>query len=160
MRVTDAAVAVNARKHFAIGIGWQHLVDDFLMAIQARVLRHAPIPWLDLNRLMEVLKRERHRMKKSVVGLRDPFSDGVMRQVAIVAYRDVAMRGILPRVVVPLHDVAICTALRIIAQVARPFAIAKRKGADSEKNPQHYGQHNGKKRQHSPARTATLRRCS
>ena len=154
MRVPHVAVAMNAGMHFALGIGRQHLVNDVLVAVQARVLRHAPIPRLDLNRLVKVLKRKCQRMKESVVSLRDPFADRVMRQVAIVADRDVAVRGILPRVVVPLHDMAIRAAPWVIAQVARAFAIAKREHADSDENPKHHGQDNRKERQHSPPRTA------
>jgi hypothetical protein len=130
---------MNAGKHFALWFCRHHLVDDFLMTIQARVLRHAPIPRLDLNRLVKILKCERQRMEEPVVRLGDPFADGVMREVAVVADRYVAMSRILPRVIMPLHDVAIRTALRVIAQIARPFAVAKREGSDSDENPKHHG---------------------
>ena len=102
-------MAMDAREHLAVRIGRKHLMHDFRVAVQARALRHAPIPRLDLNRLVKILQRERQRMKKPVVGLGDPFADRMMRQVAIVADRHVAMAGILPRVVVVLHHVAICT---------------------------------------------------
>jgi hypothetical protein len=69
MCVANVAVAVDAGQRFA-AVGRQHLVNDCRVAIHACPLRHAPIPRLDLNRFVEVFKRERQRVEKAVVSLR------------------------------------------------------------------------------------------
>ena len=131
MSVSHVAVAVNAREHLAFVLRWKHFVHEIRVAVQARALRHAPIARLDLNRLVKVLQRERQRMKKSVVSLRDPFADRMVRQVTVVADGHMPMAGILPGVVVILHDVAVGATLRIVAQVADALAVAKGKNADA-----------------------------
>src|SRR5688500_15590123 len=110
------------------------------MAVQACTLSYAPVAWLDLNGFMEVFERERERMKESVVTLYDPFADRVMRQVAIVAHGDVPMAGILPGVVMTLHDVAVGAGRRVIAQVAPAFAIAERERSDAYEDAKEHGQ--------------------
>ena len=99
--------------------------------MQARALRHAPIARFDLNGFMKVFQSECQRMKKSVVSLRDAFSDKIVREVTVIADGHMPMTGILPRVKVILHDMAVGTTLWIIAQVADALAIAKGKNADA-----------------------------
>jgi hypothetical protein len=132
------AVTVNARVHLALGFCRKHLVDNIDMAIEASVLRHPAIPRLDLYWFMKVLQREGQRMKKSVVGLGDPLADGMMRQVAVVTNCDMAMAGILPRVIVSLHDVAIRARRGIVAEIAPALAVTECERADAANDSKHY----------------------
>src|SRR4051812_41220513 len=96
------------------------------VAVQTGALRHASIPGFDLDGLMEILERKCKRVIESVVCLCQPMPDEVMRQMTIVAGSDVPMAGLLPRVVMPLHHVAIRAVHWIAAKIAGSFAIAKR----------------------------------
>ena len=72
--MAHVAVAMDARRCFALRIFGKHLVDHLGMAMEAGVLRHAGISRLDLNRLVKIFERERQRMKEAVVGLGDPMA--------------------------------------------------------------------------------------
>jgi hypothetical protein len=91
MSMAHVAVAMNAREHFAVGVGWQHLVHDVGMTIEARVPSHPPVPRLDLNGLMKILQREGQRMKEAVVGLGNPLAHWMMGKVTVVADGHMAM---------------------------------------------------------------------
>lgn len=66
------------------------------VAIHAGTLRDSFVTSLDLNRILVVAKRERQRMKESVICFGNPFADRVMRQVAIVADRHMMVARMLP----------------------------------------------------------------
>lgn len=51
--------------------------------------------------------------------------------MTVVADRHMVMAGLLPRVHMILHHMAVHAALRIVAQVTGSLTIAKRKHADS-----------------------------
>jgi hypothetical protein len=125
-RVTNVVVAVDTKGRFAAGICRHHLMHSCGMAINARALGDAPVSRLDSDRFVKILECERQRVKKSIVGLGHPMADEVVGQMAIVASRDVLMAGVLPGIVVTLHDMAIRARLWVAAQIAGAFAIAKR----------------------------------
>ena len=133
--VTDFVMAVNAVQHPLPFLSGEQRVNEVLMTMHARVLRHAPVARLDLNRLVKVLQRECQRMKEAVVPLHDPFADRVMREMAIVADGDMLVTRVLPRVVMSLHDMAVRTGGGIVAEIGRPLAVAKGEGADADENP-------------------------
>ena len=95
------------------------------MATDAGRLSDSSVAGLDPNWIVIVLQSERQRMKKAVVGFRHPFSNVVMWQVAIVADGNMMMTAVLPRIHMLLHDMTVNTCLWIVAQIARPFAVAK-----------------------------------
>lgn len=66
-------------------------MDGILMTKDASPLRHTTIARLNLDRFMKILKRKRERMKKAVIGLRDPFADRMVGQVAVVADSDMSV---------------------------------------------------------------------
>ena len=67
-------VTMNARWCFAFRILREHLVDYLRVTIEAGILRHAGISWLDMNWLVKIFERERQGMKKTVVSLGDPMA--------------------------------------------------------------------------------------
>lgn len=106
-------------------------MDDIRMAVQACLLGDSLVSGFGSNRFVEVFEREGQRVKEAVVRFGDPLADRVVRQMAVIADRDVSVCGILPRVKMALHNVAIDTRLRVIAEVARPLAVAEGKGSQA-----------------------------
>src|SRR5689334_19218844 len=109
-------MATNAGKSFA---RCAHLVDvmhDILMTFPASVLRHPLAAGLHPNGLVKTVRRERERMKKTVIRFCKIFSEEVGRRVAIVASGNGAMAGFDPTIKMVLHDVTIGARLRIVAQ--------------------------------------------
>lgn len=87
--------------------------DDFLVAVQTRLLGYFPIPRLDLNGVRKSAGGEGEGMPETVVRLH-LFPQKIMRCVAIVAGRYGTVAGLDPGVVVILHDVAVRTCLGIV----------------------------------------------
>ena len=113
-----------------------------LVARNARALRDSFVAGLYLDRILEIAQCECQRVKKSVVRFGDPFSDCVVRQVAIVANRNVVVAGMLPRVEMLLHNMAIHARLRIVTQVTGALAVTKCERAQSDKNTDQNGAEN------------------
>ena len=66
-------------------------------------------------------------MIEAVVRLGDQVPNKIMRQVAVVADRNMMMAGMLPRIVIRLHYMAIGARRRITDQIAVTFAVAEGK---------------------------------
>lgn len=103
------------------------------MTINACALRDASVSRFDFDRLVIILKREGQRMEKTIVGFGYPLPHKIMWKVTVVANRHMVMAAILPGIHVLLHDVTVDTRFRIVAQIARAFAIPKREGPDTSK---------------------------
>lgn len=136
------AMAMDAREHIPVTRDGKHLVHDGLMTVQASVLSHAPVARLDLDRLVEIFEGKGQGVKEAIVRLGHPLSDEIVWQMAVVAPRHMVVTGILPGVVMLLHDVAVDTGLRIVAQVAGALTVAEGEDSDTAENPQHDGQRN------------------
>lgn len=112
-------------------------MDEVFMAVDTSLLSNLAIPRLDLDWIVIVAKCKSERMEEAVIRFGDVFADKVVWQMTVVADSHVMMTAMLPRVVMLLHHMAVRTALRIVAQVAGPFAVAESEGSDSGKQPQH-----------------------
>src|SRR4029078_2235893 len=132
-------MAVDTQRRLAANQYPSHLMNGRRVAVNARTLRHAPISRLDLDWIVEVLKRERQRVIKPIISLGPPMPDKVMRQMTVVACSNVPVRGVLPRIVMPLHDMAIRTILWIAAQIAGAFPISKREHPDAKHQTKKHG---------------------
>lgn len=95
------------------------------MATQAGILRHPPVAWLDLDRLGKVARREGKGMEKTIVGLGDPFTDRMGGKMAVITRGDMLVTGVLPRIVMILHDVAIRTCSGIIGHVGCTLSVTE-----------------------------------
>ena len=115
MCMPHVAVAMNAREHFTFGFDGKQLVHEVTVAVQTCLLSHSPIARLDPDGLMEVSQCKCEGMEEAVVGLHDPFTNRMMRQMAVVADSDMLMAGVLPRVVVALHHMTIDASCGIVA---------------------------------------------
>ena len=112
-------------------------MNNRLVAMQTSSLSHAAVSWLDLNGFVEVFQRKCQRVKEAVVSLDQPLPNKVVRQMAIVADRHMPMAGMLPRIVIILHHMAICTSLWVIAQIACSLAVSNGKHTDADKHTKH-----------------------
>lgn len=100
-------------------------MNKILVTMDTCTLSNSLVPRLDLNGIVIILEGKCHGMEKSVVTLRHPLSDEIMRQVAIVTRSNVVMTAFLPSVEVILHHMAVNTRIRVIAEVAGTLAIAE-----------------------------------
>lgn len=140
---------MNARLHLSTLGGGQHVVNKIFVAIDACALRYSPISGLDLNWIVVTAHREGERMKESIVSFRQPLADCIVRQVTVVAYGDMMVTALLPRIHMALHHVTVNARLRVVAEVTGTFAIAERKRAYTRQ----YAEHNCKyHRSHAKAR--------
>ena len=130
-----AWVTMNTREHVVVdrcrgtvGFCGQRGVHEVTMTVDTSVLCYGLVARLDLNRVVVILKCKGDGMKETVVRLRDPFTDKVVRHVAVVASCDMMVATVLPRIEVFLHRMAVRARLRVAAQITRAFAVTKRKG--------------------------------
>src|SRR5262245_50132748 len=108
--VPGAGVTVQAiQRSPPVPAGLDDRVDQGFVTSQAIRADQITVVRCDLDRLLEVLQRERSRVTKPVLGLRHPLHDAGMRQMTLDAGRGVAMAALEPRVILLVHDVAIHT---------------------------------------------------
>ena len=124
-RMPHIGMTMDTRSCLFVGVCRQHVMDKVLMTMQARVLSDFPVARFDPQRIGVVVECERQRMEESVVGLGYPFADRIVRQVAIVTDGDLMMARLFPGVVRLLHHMAVDAGLRIVTEVAGPFAVAE-----------------------------------
>lgn len=127
-------------------------MHEIFVAIDASALRHSLIPRFDLNRIRETAHRECERMKEAVVSFRYPLADRIVRQMTVVAYGDMVVTALLPRIHMALHHVTVDTRLRIVAEVTGSLTIAERKPTDACQHAEHdckYDRSDAKARQHT-----------
>ena len=107
------------------------------MARNTGSLSDTPIPLLDLDRLVKILQCERQRVIEAVVRFGKQRAQMIVRKMAVVADRHMAMSRVLPRVIVALHHVTIRARCRLAAEVTPALAIAESEHPDSSKNAEH-----------------------
>jgi hypothetical protein len=95
-----------------------------LVATQAVMLRHIAVHRRDLDRFVEIARRERHAVVVPV----DPFhgvfgDDGRVRRVAIVAAGYGLVAATIPTVVDIAHDVTVGAGFGIIRQIRRTLGV-------------------------------------
>lgn len=106
------------------------------MAPQAVLLKNGGVARLDADRLVEVLEGEAFGMVVAITGLREHFPREINRQVAVDAGGHGVVTGLLPRVELSLHDVAVHTCLGVTTQVGKSLGITEGVTADADQNSQ------------------------
>ena len=86
--VAYRSMAVDAVEHVSPLLGRKHVIDESVVAFETSLLGDFTIARLDSQWIREIAGCESQRMKKSIVGLGDPFADRVRAQVAVVAGGD------------------------------------------------------------------------
>src|SRR6185503_10403311 len=107
------------------------LVHQGAVAAHASVLQDTAVLVGHHDGLMEVLQRECRGVAEAVFALGEILADKAVRQVAVDAGGDAVVAGLLPAVVLRLHDVAVDAHLRIVAHVREAFGIQKGEAADA-----------------------------
>ena len=123
--VPDTGVAVYATDHVSTLLDGKHVVDEFLVAIDASMLYDVAVAWLNLNGILIVASGKRERMEESVVRFGDPLANRMVGQMAVIACRDCVMAGFQPRIVLRLHHVTVRARLRVVAQIGVPFTVSE-----------------------------------
>src|SRR5678815_1188518 len=134
--VTDPGVTVHAVELSAQASGVRHhRMDEVAVAAEAILLHERSIVGGDLDRLLEVLQRERGGMAEAVVGLGHPLGEPVRGKMAVDAGGGVAMAALEPAVVLLVHDVAVDARSRIGREVGEALGVAEGEGADPDRDP-------------------------
>ena len=133
--------------------GGVDIVDDVLMTFAAGVFRDTPAAFLDLDRLVKFVRRERERMKKAVLRFREILRNEPRRRVAIVARRDRAMAGFNPGIEMVLHDVAVGAGAGIVAEIRAAFGIDERVTAEAHRRAERERDHDREQHRHPGLRS-------
>jgi hypothetical protein len=141
--VADIAMAMNTQGRFAARVGRHELMHDIFVTMKAGGLGHTAIARLDLDGVVKILERKRQGMIKPVVGFDDPFLNGVVGEMAVIARGDAMMAGVLPGVEMILHDMAVGARLGIAAEIAGPFAVTEGESADAAQDSEHHDDSDG-----------------
>ena len=104
------------------------------MAIHTVVLQDPTVLFLDHDRFMKILRRERLGVVVAVFGLGDIFADKIVREVAIDAGGGGMVAGLLPRIILRRHDVAVHAGFGVGAEIRESFGIFKRERPGADQN--------------------------
>jgi len=117
-----------------------HSRDEAFVTANAVTLYDSTIARGDLDRLLEVLEGERHRVPEAVVRLRDPLGQAVRGQMTLDTGGGVPVPALQPRVVLLVHDVAVHTRPRIGRQVRKAPGVHEREAAETRGNADETGE--------------------
>ncbi len=110
------------------------------MTLQAIFLQNFTVSLADHDRLVKILKRKSLGMSVAVIGLRNIFLDSALRQMAFNTRCHRMMAGLLPGIVLRLHDMAVDASFRIFTEIRQSFRIAKSIETHSNKSADHHSQ--------------------
>src|SRR5687768_324513 len=123
MGMSNIAVTRNAGKHLPLRLVREHQMDKIAVAIQTRMQRDPAIAWFNLYGFVEFACGKGEGMEKTIVHFGHPFTEEVMRQVAVVADRHMVMARFLPGIEMALHHVTRGTRPRIIAEITPSLTV-------------------------------------
>lgn len=109
-----------------------YLLDDVPVAVTAIGLGYVAVKLRGLNGLVEIARGKRKRMVVPVACLCVVFWNQSVRGMAIVASCHGMMAALGPSVEMVLHNMAIRTDTRLVAQVRDTFGINKGVRADTQ----------------------------
>ena len=130
--VRHFAVAVPAQftvigvSHFSSHLARLHFTYQSTMATNTIFLYHC-LPWsVHLNHLWFHTEGEHRGVTQTVVRFEIVFAKNVVvRHVAIVTHGIATVRGVHPRSVLRLHNMAVHTRLRVVRQIGMRFGYIK-----------------------------------
>ena len=111
-------------------------MDEAFVAAQAIVLDSLRASRRHSDWLFKILEREGDAVIPAVFRFPYVFGYEIVGQMAFDAGRDCVVAGLLPGVVLALHDMTIDAGARVGAQVGESFSIDERFDAESDQNPQ------------------------
>ncbi len=140
MHVPDIAMTLDTRHLFKMPriLRNRYRFDHRLMAITTLLLGHLSVPLGYSYRLMKTAQREIIGMPEPIRSLGVIFADEILGRVAIVTGRRGVMTGLLPAVILLVHDVTIGARRRVVAHVRIPLSVPKRIHANPHGKAQTY----------------------
>ena len=111
------------------------------MAIHTVVLQDPTVLFLDHDRFMKILRRERLGVVVAVFGLGDVFGHEGVRQMAVDAASHSVVARLLPRIILRRHDMAVCAGFGVGAEIGQSFGIFKCERTGPYQQPKQYGQY-------------------
>ena len=116
------------------------------MTTPACGLRDLVIAFANRDVVGESPGREGQRMKESVLGFGQIFTNKIVRCMTIIADRYCAMPGFFPGVVILLHHMTVGAGLRIVGEVGVAFGVDEGIKTESSREPDQNAQHDDRKR--------------
>ena len=102
------------------------------MTGQAVLLQYATVFFVDLNRFVKILQGKGLGVIPAVFRLCQILGKKVVRQMAIYTRSYAVMAGLLPRVKLRLHDMAVGARRWVGTEVGKALAVVQRERADSQ----------------------------
>src|SRR5262249_35162440 len=118
--VARARVAMHT---FQVGPAPVERGDEIAVTAETILLRDVTVACGDLDRLLEVLERERDGMPKAVIRLRDPLGKPRGGQMTVDTRGHVAMPALHPGAVLLVHHVTVDARARIRGQVGQSSGV-------------------------------------
>jgi hypothetical protein len=161
--MSNIAVTRDAGKHLPCRLVGKHQMDKIAVAIQTRMQRDPAIAGFNLYGFVEVACGKGEGMEKTIVHFGHPFTEEVMRQVAVVADCHLVMARFLPGIEMALHHVTRGTRPRVVAEITPTLTVTEGIDADTHQHPEHdheqgWQPSNGMKDVGPPAPAIRLRR--
>jgi hypothetical protein len=109
-----------------------HLTRHYIMAADTVLLHDFLIKLPDLNGIREIPGCESQTVVPAVQSFYDIFTDNIFWSVTTVAVGGFFMTGLVPRIKLFPHDMAVHTGFRIIKKVGTPLCIIKSKNTQAK----------------------------
>ena len=132
--MSDIAVTQDAGKHLPLRFVGKHQMDKIAVAIQTRMQCDPAIAWFNLYGLVEVACGKGKGMEKTIVHFGHPFTEELMRQVAVVANRHMVMARFLPGIEMAFHHVTRGTCPRIVTEITPSLTVTEGIDADTHQH--------------------------
>src|SRR5262245_3889665 len=161
--VARARMTVHAVQLPPKGAGTRvHGLDEGGMAAHAVLAHDHAIAPRDLDRLLEVLKGERHGVPESVVRFRDPLGQSLRGQMALDTGGGVPVPTLQPSIVLLVHHVTVHARSRIGREIRKSLGVHEREAAEARRNPEETGEDDEKTGswRHVRATGSRLRHCA
>lgn len=143
----DRAVTVHAANGVIVPSAAAHdLVNEIAVATETVVLQDLAIRGLNTDRFVKEsgdvrcvggrrLKREAHRVMIAVASLGQVLREELRRHMAVVTRSHCMVWPLAPRIELIIHDVAIRTRARIVAEIRKALGVTKCEAANSGERP-------------------------
>jgi hypothetical protein len=110
-------------------------MDKIAVAIQTRMQRDPTIAGFNLYGFVEFACGKGQGMEKTIVHFGYPFTEEVMRQVAVVADCHMVMARFLPGIEMALHHVTRGARPRVVAEITPTLTVTEGIDADARQHP-------------------------
>ena len=104
-------------------------------------LEYRAVLCVDLDRFAKILRRKRLGVVPAVFRFGDILADKIVRQMTVDTGRRRVVTGLLPRIELRRHDMAVHTSGRGSAKIRETLPVVEGKRADANQDAAKSGQH-------------------